>query len=95
MKSQHFQPVAWEKLIRKYDAMPDVYYLNSIGVGPVLFGNRHRMEELGFQPGSISQIGNGWPDRLRYLQRPEHDVSATCLLSTIGGDFTLPESRIK
>ena len=45
-------------MLNKYDAMPDVYYVDpdTDPVRPVLFGNRHKMGELGFQPGASTQL---------------------------------------
>ena len=58
LRSQNFDNADCEKILRKYDAMPDVYYegTGTTPVGPMLFGNRLQMESLGFRPGESTQL---------------------------------------
>ena len=46
----------FDKLLRKYDAMPDMYYPHTAEVGPVKFGHPERMAELGYRPGQAVNL---------------------------------------
>ena len=52
----NFSITETEKLLRKYDSMPDAYYVDGVGIGPVRFGSVHYMASLGYQPGKSSAI---------------------------------------
>ena len=56
MNFQKFSHSELEKLIRKYDAMPDIYYTDTVPVGPGQLGNRSWMHRLGYQPGDTTQL---------------------------------------
>ena len=51
--SQNFQPLETEKLINKYDVMPDLYYADTDPVRAEGFGNRQMMERIGHSPGDV------------------------------------------
>ena len=56
LKEQKFTNTETQKLVKKYDAMPDKYYDGVDEVGPVCFGSRRMMEQHGFTPAVPVQI---------------------------------------